>query len=385
MITLQDVFQAYYDCRKDKRQTKNALEYELDYEFNLMQLYSKIINKTYIVWPSIVFVVDKPVKREIFAWSFEDRIVHHLIINKINYLFEKEFIYDSYSCRVWKWTSFWIKRVLNFFKKASNNYTKETYVLKLDISWFFQNIDKNILYLKIVDFLNTKYSQDDLDIILYLIKQVIFNDCTKNCILKWNKHDWVWLPKNKSLFFTWNNIWLPIWNLTSQIFWNFYLNSLDHYIKSTLNIKYYGRYVDDMIFLDNDKQKLQNLISKVEKFLNNNLNLKLNHKKTYLNPINKWVLFLWAYILPYRVYIWNRTKNNFYQKILNINKMPREEGFDKKIDICLSSINSYLWIIKNYNTYLLRKKILFKLHAKLFNYFYISSWYKIIKKKHKYL
>jgi hypothetical protein len=67
MIILEDLFEAYYDCRKNKRKTINALEFELDYEAKLLKLYDDIISKKYKVGKSIVFIVNKPVKREIFA------------------------------------------------------------------------------------------------------------------------------------------------------------------------------------------------------------------------------------------------------------------------------------------------------------------------------
>ena len=61
---LQDLFQAYYDCRKNKRKTINQLQFEIDYESNLMKLADEIYNWTYEVWKSIAFIVDKPVKRD---------------------------------------------------------------------------------------------------------------------------------------------------------------------------------------------------------------------------------------------------------------------------------------------------------------------------------
>jgi hypothetical protein len=70
------------------------MAFEIDYESNLIQLFNK--NDTYQIGSSIAFIVNKPVKREIFAADFRDRIVHQLIIKKLNPLFEKEFIYDSY-------------------------------------------------------------------------------------------------------------------------------------------------------------------------------------------------------------------------------------------------------------------------------------------------
>jgi RNA-directed DNA polymerase len=132
-IQLKELFEAYYSCRHNKRNTANALAFEIDYESNLIQLCTEINNGTYQIGRSIAFIVDKPVKREIFAADFRDRIVHHLIINQLNPLFEKEFIHDSYGCRINKGTHFGIKRVDTFIRKCSKNYTQDCYVLKLDI------------------------------------------------------------------------------------------------------------------------------------------------------------------------------------------------------------------------------------------------------------
>ena len=100
-ITL-DLFQAYFDARKNKRNTINALAFEKHFEANIFELCEEIINKQYQPKPSICFVVDKPVKREIFAADFRDRVVHHFIYNYISPVFEKTFINDSYSLPHWQ-------------------------------------------------------------------------------------------------------------------------------------------------------------------------------------------------------------------------------------------------------------------------------------------
>jgi RNA-directed DNA polymerase len=148
-IELNQLFEAYYSCRHNKRNTANAIAFEIDYENKLIQLCNEINNGTYQIGRSIAFIVNKPVKREIFAADFRDRIVHHLIINKLNHLFEKEFIHDSYGCRINKGTHFGIKRVDTFIRKCSKNYTQDCYVLKLDIQGFFMHINKNILWQKL--------------------------------------------------------------------------------------------------------------------------------------------------------------------------------------------------------------------------------------------
>ncbi len=138
---LIDLFQAYYSCRKNKRNTLQALEFEMNYETHIIELYHDIIEKKYEIQPSIAFIVKKPVMREVFAGNFRDRVVHHYIISELNQYFEKVFIYDSYSCRVWKGTLFWINQAKKYMRACSTNFTQETYVLKLDIQSFFMWID----------------------------------------------------------------------------------------------------------------------------------------------------------------------------------------------------------------------------------------------------
>lgn len=388
---LQNLFIAYYDARKNKRNKKTQLEFEINLESNLLSLYEELINWKYIVWKSIYFIQKTPVKREIFAWNFRDRIIHHLLYNYISPIFENEFIYDSYSCIKWRWTSFWIERINKAIRSCSNNYTEDCYILKLDISWYFMSINKNILYKKVEEILFNKkqFLKIDYDFIMNLIKAVIFNDCTKNSIFEWNRDDYIWLPKNKSLFFS--NPWcgLPIWNLTSQLFSNIYLNSFDWYIKRDLNIEFYWRYVDYFFIIHKDKEYLLNLILKINNYLSTNLELTLHPKKIYIQHYTNWVLFLWVFIKPHRTYLRKRTIWFFYQKIQELNHRLNENN--NKIDIKLkldfiSIINSYLWMFKSYKSYKMRKKILLNNVSPYFwNYFYISNNYTLIKIKNGYI
>ncbi len=171
-IDLPELFQAYFDCRRNKRSTLNAIAFESNYETNLLKLCDEINDGSYQPGKSIAFIVNKPVKREIFAADFRDRIVHHLIINKLNPLFENHFIYDSYSCRKGKGTHFGIHRVERFIRQCSQNYSKDCYVLKLDIQGFFMHIDKLILFKKLLDFIQQKYHQTDKELCCRLKSQL---------------------------------------------------------------------------------------------------------------------------------------------------------------------------------------------------------------------
>ena len=158
---LAELFEAYQSCRRTKRNTLNALAFELDYESNLVTLCAALNNGSYKPGKSIAFIVDKPVKREIFAADFRDRVVHHLLVNKLNPLFEKSFINDSYACRLGKGTHFGIRRVDRFIKQCSVNYSQDCYVLKLDIKGFFMHINKQILFSKLQTFIEQHYQATD--------------------------------------------------------------------------------------------------------------------------------------------------------------------------------------------------------------------------------
>ena len=133
---LEELFQAYFDCRKNKRNTINALKFEQHFEEEIFRLHEEIISGRYEPKRSIAFIVNQPVEREIFAADFRDRVVHHFIIGKLNGLFEHQFIYYSYACRVGKGMHYGIRRIDEFIKECSGLYTRDCYILKLDIQVF---------------------------------------------------------------------------------------------------------------------------------------------------------------------------------------------------------------------------------------------------------
>ena len=96
---LVDLFKAYRDARKHKRNKRSQLAFEMHHERKLIALHKSIVARRYQPLPSIAFLSKKPVLREVFAADFQDRVVHHLIFNHINPVFEETFIDDSYSCR----------------------------------------------------------------------------------------------------------------------------------------------------------------------------------------------------------------------------------------------------------------------------------------------
>ncbi len=369
-ITLEDVFLAYFQCRKNKRSKLECLEFDLDYEENLIKLWEEIKAGTYKVEPLSVFIVERPVKREIFASSFRERIVHHLIVMKLNNIFENEFIYDTYSCRKGRGTHFGVNRVDKFVRSASKNYTEECFVLKLDIKGYFMSINKVILLERLEKIISYKYLESDKNKVIWLCQKTILNDVKVNCFFKSLPDEWDGLPRSKSLFHAKENCGLPIGNYTSQVFSNFYLSGFDHFIKSELKFKYYGRYVDDFVIVSTDRERLKKAIPKIRRFLFESLELELHPKKIYLQNVNHGVEFLGSFIKPWRIYVTRRIKNNFYLSIIVTNQLLKKSKFNYCDALKIrQKMNSYLGILSHYNTHNLKQKNMSLLSPEFYNYF----------------
>jgi hypothetical protein len=377
-----DLFKAYYDARKHKRNTVNQLKFEINFEHELFLLYDEIVKRNYKPRSSICFVVDVPVKREIFAADFRDRVIHHLICGYIDPVLEDIFIEDSYSCRKGKGTLYGIKRINGFIRECSENYTRDCYILKLDIRGYFMNIDKHILTALLNELLTGERiervyrdkPQPDWDTIRYLINEIIYQNVKQDCIVKGTGSDWEGLPLSKSLFNNPPHKGLPIGNLTSQLFSNVYMHPFDDYIKSKPDVKYYGRYVDDFVIVHRDKDFLKKLIPLIKDFLETNLHLELHPKKIYLQHYTKGVVFLGAIIKPYRMYAAKRTTAHFKRILHSYNySMVGEELPDKnKLLKMRDTVNSYLGIMRHFNSYNLKKKFLLDKPNVLFKYGYFT-------------
>jgi retron-type reverse transcriptase len=393
---LYNLFKAYYDARQNKRNTINQLRFELNLERNLFMLYQEIKERKYAIMPSIAFVVFEPVQREIFAADFRDRVIHHLVVNYLEPLYEPMLIVDSCSCRKGKGTLFGVNRVKRFMQACSDNYTRDCYILKLDIKGYFMSMRRTRLYEKMCELIEKGQLKAERQnkplgfepgLVKYLLQLIIFNDPRGNCIVKGKRSDWDGLPPSKSLFNSPPDCGFPIGNLTSQVFSNVYLHELDCFIKYTLKMKYYSRYVDDFIIIHEDKQLLLNLVKVLREFLATKMGLELHPDKVYLQHYTKGVQFLNAYIKPHRTYIRNRTKAKAYHMLNKWNSYfeswdAQEAPPPEILAEFRAQINSYLGFMIHQNTYNLRRKMLLEaLSPKAYRYLYAVNLRKMVIKK----
>lgn len=346
-VSIEEVFDAYYSCRKRKRRKRSALQFELNYELCCYELWKELNSLQYNPTTSIAFCVTKPKLREVFAANFRDRIIHHLIHNKLNQYFEMEMIDNAFACRQGKGSLYGVKQIQNFMRTLG----KEAWYVKCDISGFFMAIDRDILYKEIRRIL-LKYNIQDLEWWAWLVNKVIYNRPELDCEKRGNVHLFSKLPKNKTLFYS-NGVGLPIGNLTSQILANVYMSILDRWMLQKLGTNSgYGRYVDDFIIIHRSKTKLLQILSKVRNFLQKTLHLKLHPCKIVIQPIYNGVKFTGMYVRQTCILPGKPTMYNAMRVIRrwNINS--------KDIIKFISSVNSYLGLVLHTCSFRFRRRML---------------------------
>lgn len=378
MVTTAGLLEAYYDCRRNKRKTASALVYEMDYESKLIALRDRINMRTYAPGKSICFVVTRPRYREVFAASFEDRIIHHYIALRLEPLFEQVFCPYTYNCRKEKGQLYGINTLKQQIIECSDNYTTDCYIMKLDLSGFFMSIDKQILARLIDRFILDRYAGEDIEDLRYLCRVVIFHQPEKNCERHSPARYWDYLPPNKSLFTNGEGKGIAIGNLFAQLFANFLLNGLDWYLEE-LGIKYHGRYVDDFYCIHRDKAVLLSAVPKIRAKLGE-YGLTLNEKKFYLQHYTKGVQFTGSIVKPWRSYTCNNTITNFVAAIRRLNNAKDL----RQAEHAVNSINSYLGLLRHNNEYNTRKRVLKMIESQAYEYVYIKKNYSILALKNKY-
>lgn len=278
---------------------------------------TSILSSKFEFWPYKYFEVFDSKKRLIVSSPYKDRVIHWVLYDYMYPIFVKSFIGDSFGNIKWRWTLFWVNRAKKFFRKKENNY-----ILKLDFSKYFFSVYHEILIQEIDKKIKNPF-------ILNLLKKLIYSFKSPEVYDSLFK---IW-----DIYLETQDKWMPIWNLTSQLFANIYLNRLDHFSKDYLKIKFYLRYVDDVVIFCKTKQDCNLLIKEIVSFSKNKLKLTLNPRKISISPKNKGLDFLWYRISNYSILPRKITQRKIRTSIF-CNDLFR--------------LRSYYWVLKYGNSYL---------------------------------
>ena len=282
-LTYENLMKAHLLSKKGKGYRKDVIEFNLKQEDYIKWIYEKLNNQTYKHGKYKTFYIYEPKLRKIEKSRYIDRVIHRFVVD--NFLlpyFEPTFINTSYACLKSKGmhkACLDLQNAMKHCKRIWKNY----YIIKMDVTKYFQNINKELLF----SILNKKIKDEKL---LWLLKEIIYSNEGKYS--------------------------LAIGNYTSQTFANIYLNEADQYIKNKLHCKYYYRFMDDSIILIKTKEEAIDILNKIRTFLKDKLELELN-KKTQIFKSTQGVNFCGYKINEYRLKIRDRRKKKIKEKDKN--------------------------------------------------------------------
>ena len=335
IYNLSNLILAYKKARKGKTKKKYVIEFKKNLIKNLLGLQEELKNQTYKPQPLKIFILRDPKTRKISKSAFRDRIVHHAIVNVLEPIFDRNFIYDSCANRNGKGNLFALKRFREFFSSITKNNSRVAFCLKADIKHYFHEVNHEVL----IRIIRRKVNDEE---IIWLIKKILSNKEIGG------------QGQSRLQDFTKG---MPLGNLTSQFFANIYLNELDRFVKHKLKAKFYIRYVDDFVILHLSKLQLSTWKQRIDSFLKDDLKLQLHPDKSRTISLSKGIDYVGFRVFYYHKLLRKWNVRSIYLKIRRYKKgnVPKE----KMLEI-FQGWNAYA---KWANSLKLRREIIKKIYA----------------------
>jgi len=321
IYAMENLYSAWHKVSLGKSSKSSILDFYNELDTNLLSISNALKNKTYRPGAYNRFLIKDPKERIISAAPVRDRVVHHALMNFYDDIFDRNLIYDSYACRIGKGTHKAILRSFHFAKSSR-------YFLKMDVRKYFDSIDHATLKALLSILIKDKAVMDVFSII-------IDSDTTHN---------------GKGI---------PIGNLTSQFFANYYLSTFDHHFKEKRHVKKYIRYMDDILIFSNDKEELNNLFNDAVCYSGEKLKLLL--KMPVSGRVANGAPFLGFLVKPRGIYLQQKTKRRYKARIAEI-EYKRKNGIytDLEASRCAESVTAHLLLARsrNFRNTVLRGRVL---------------------------
>jgi RNA-directed DNA polymerase len=266
---------AFWKAAKGKRAKADCRYFQENLDTNLAALRAGLLAGQVRVGDYHYFTVHDPKERTICAAQFRERVLHHALMNVCEPVLERAAIFDSYACRKGKGQ-------LAAVRRAECCARRYGWFLKMDVRKYFDSVDHTVLR----GLLRRKFKDGA---VLALFDQVLASYQTA--------------PGRG----------LPIGNLTSQHFANFYLAPLDRFIKEHLGRADYVRYMDDFVVWGRSGADLRGVWREVEAFLAAELRLALK-PNVGLNRTAFGMDFLGYRVFPQELRLARRSKLRFARK-----------------------------------------------------------------------
>jgi len=271
-----NLLRAFHSARRGKQDRSAVQSFARSLDAEIEALRQELLAENVRLRGYRFFLVHDPKPRRIAAPAFRDRVLHHAILQVIEPELERVAIHDSYACRKGKGLHKAIARAQQYSRR-------HPYFLQLDVRKFFDSVDQAVLR----RLLAGRFKDRALLLLFTTILDSYATEPGKG---------------------------LPIGSLTSQHFANFYLAPLDHFVKETLRVPGYVRYMDDFVLFDEDRERLRAVRTAVEEFLRMELGLELKHSGV-LDRTTSGVGFLGLLVRPSHVRLMGKTKRRVRRKL----------------------------------------------------------------------
>lgn len=182
-MKLDDILEAYFSARSNKRKSPDQVEFELHWEANCVKLCEDVSNRQ-VCPTAYTFVVDHPKPREVFASDMSTRVLHHYLDMRLRTLLEARMSAHTFNNRIGMGTNACQNAVISDIYDVTNGFTKDAWIIKLDMSGCFPNINQGIAYKQLEEVVLSDYDGDDKDDVIYILQVCIFSYPTHHCYRK---------------------------------------------------------------------------------------------------------------------------------------------------------------------------------------------------------
>jgi len=258
VFTFDHLYKSYRKCIRGNRWKVQNQRFINNDIVNITKLFNELNTRTYKLKGTHEFdIIERGKPRHISAYRLKDRIVQRCLCDYcLTPLLSKSLIFDCGATLKKKGIYFQKRRTAIHLNKYFEEHKNNGYVLTIDIHHYFESINHEILLSFIKPYVN--------DPELYKVVEMCIYDNKKG---------------------------LGLGSQVSQICALFYLNKIDHFIKEKLHIKYYGRYMDDLYLIHEDKKYLYKCFTAISKKIKE-LGLYLNQNKSKVHSLSNGFVFL---------------------------------------------------------------------------------------------
>lgn len=259
IVSFENLRTAALRAARGKREAKSAARFLERLEPEIFLLQEELSSGVFTPRTPFEFTIHDPKERVISAAHFRDRVVHHALMDRLEPIFERRMIHESFACRKGKGTHAALRHARTLLRKYP-------WFLKLDIQKCFDSLDHGVVLEQVERIMKDRKV---LDLLARIVRARAGGGVGGV-----------------------GGVGLPIGNLTSQWLANLTLDRVDHYVKDSLRVPGYVRYMDDFVLFNNSKESLAAARDQIAEFVQFGLKLALKDRATILAPARSGLPFL---------------------------------------------------------------------------------------------